>query len=164
MSTCRSASSRFAEAGEHFVLHKLYLLDLVGGQAPRGMAETDLLVMRRDGSDVATVQVKARRERPADRRVDARKHEDIIRDNLWYVFVCFGGDHPLCYVIPSAVVAHAVAKRHKAWLERPGRSGQQHRDSAFRRLCPTDSAKLDVPGYPDGWMDKYMEDWHPLGA
>lgn len=159
------SQQQVSEAGEHFVLHKLYLLDLVGGQAPRGMAETDLLVMRRDGSGVATVQVKARRERPADGGWMMReKHERIVRDNLWYVFVCFGSTHPLCYVIPSNVVADAVAKRHQAWLAQPGRGGQQHRDSAFRRLCPTDSTKLDVPGYADGWMTRFEEGWSALGA
>lgn len=159
------SQQQIAEAGEHYVLHRLYLRGLVGGQAPRGMAETDLLVMRPDGTDVATVQVKSRRERPPDGGWHMQaKHEQIVRDNLVYVFVCFGDVHPLSYVIPSAVVADAVAKRHQAWLKQPGRAGQPHRDNAFRRLCPTRADRLDVPDYPEGWLDPYDGFWDLIGA
>src|ERR671910_471711 len=86
-----------SEAGEHYALYRLYVLGYVGGQAPSGMAETDLLVMRPDGTNVATVQVKTRSSEPPDGGWHMQvKHEAIARDNLFYVFIGLETDPPLC--------------------------------------------------------------------
>lgn len=152
------STHQVAEAGEHYVLYRLYLLGLVGGQAPRGMAETDLLVMRPDGREVATVQVKTRSSLPRDSGWHMQqKHENIVRDNLWYVFVGLETNPPLSYVIYSGVVAEVISRAHRTWLSTPGRGGHERKDSKFRRLCPDYS--LDVPGYPVGWIEQYREGW-----
>lgn len=152
-----------SEAGEHYVLYRLYLLGLVGGQAPRGMPETDLLVMRPDGEHVATVQVKARSKSPRDGGWHMQaKHEYVVRPKLFYVFVGLETSPPVSYVIPSAVVAEVIARAHRTWLNAPGRGGRAHRDSSFRRLCP--DYGLPVPGYPAGWAETYRERWDLLDA
>ena len=91
------------------------------------------------------------------------KHEQLVRESLVYVFVCFGDEHPLSYVIPSTTVAQAVASRHRAWLTQPGRNGRPHQDGDLRRLCPTDTTKLQVPGFPNDWLEDYRERWDLIG-
>ena len=146
-----------SEAGEHFVLYRLYALGYVGGQAPRGMAETDLLVMRPDGTNVATVQVKTRSQVGADHGWPmAQKHEGIARNNLFHVFVGLETDPPLCYVIPSQVVAEVIRRDHATWLDTPGRGGRPHQDNNMRKLRPT------MRGSLDGWIDQYRDAWHLL--
>ncbi len=157
----RITHQQVSEAGENYVLYRLYLMGLVGGQAPRGMPETDLLVMDRDGNALATVQVKARLEKPRDGGWHMqKKHEQIVTPRLFYVFVGFETEPPLSYVIPSAIVADAVRDVHLAWLRAPGKNGKQHNDSSFRRLVG--SPGLDIPEFPDGWIEKYRDGWEML--
>jgi hypothetical protein len=151
-----------AEAGEHYALYRLYELGFVGGQAPRGSAETDLLVMWPDGTNVAIVQVKTRSAKPPDGGWHMQpKHERIARDNLFYVFIGLETDPPLCYVIPSKVVADVIRLSHAIWLDTPGKGRRPHKDSNVRRLCPAYKG-LIVPGYQDGWIEQYRDAWHLL--
>ena len=102
------------------------------------------------------------------------KHESLIADDLFYVFVDVGrepSDLATCYILPSRVVADAIRLCHKVWLATPGRNGQPHRDSAVRRLLPdysgtrpeTDKGKAIIDRYSLGWLDQYRENWSILG-
>lgn len=153
------SQQQVSEAGEHYVLYSLYMRGMVGGQAPRGMPETDLLVMTPEGATVATVQVKARsvaRGRTPGWHMQA-KHEQMIRNNLYYVFVGLEVNPPLTYIIPSRVVADVVSEAHRAWLATPGHSGQQRNNSKFRWI--TSDYKLPLENYPPGWIERYRERW-----
>jgi hypothetical protein len=127
------------------------------------MPETDLLVMRPDGTHVATVQVKARSTLPHDGGWHMQeKHERIVRPNLFYVFVGFETQPPVSYVIPSAVVAEAIGCAHQKWLKIPGHGGRAHKETKFRRLRR--DYGMPVPGYPAGWADQYLEKWDILNG
>ena len=54
-------------------------------------------------------------------------------------------------------MAEVVAKAHRAWLAIPGKRGQPHQDSKFRRVQP--AYDYAVPGFERGWMDRYRENW-----
>jgi len=68
---------------------------------------------------------------------------------------------PFTYVVPAAVVARALGECHQAWLQQPGKMGQQRKDGDMRRMLP-DYSHLDMGNYGVGWMDTYKEGWHLL--
>ena len=61
------------------------------------------------------------------------------------------------HLLPAKQVAKAVSMSHKIWLTTPGKRGQAHNDSEMRWI--TSEYPFDVPGFKDGWMDKYLENW-----
>jgi hypothetical protein len=128
--------------------------------APPGTPATDILVVNIDESIVATIQVKTRTSGRDGGWHMSKKHESIIGDKLFYVFVDFELEVPNVFIIPSKVVAAAVSESHKAWLATPGKNGRAHKDGKWRRLEP--SWKVPVTGFGSGWMDKYHERWDLL--
>ena len=95
------------------------------------------------------------------------KHEKIRGERLFYCFVDFQSsykDRPLVYVMPSFVVATAIAAASKIWLDTPGKKGQSHRETNMRRLIPDFGKTLRVTDSPygAGWLDQYRDAWHLL--
>jgi hypothetical protein len=151
--------SKFAaEAGEHYVLYRLYREKVLAGQAPRGTDDIDLLVQREDGSAV-DVQVKARAKHAPDGGWHMKKkHESLTSPRLVYVFLNIENPaEPIAFVVPSAKVADVLRRSHQAWLDAPGKGGRQHKDTDFRRLRPS-YKDLDVP-YQGDWLEEYRERW-----
>ena len=101
-------------------------------------------------------------ERHRQRLAHECKAQRIISDLLFYCFVDFGDgvtSIPTTFVIPSAIVAAAMAKTHRMWLVRPGKGGRAHRDTDLRRLVPDYTVYLgnDCGEYGSGWLDRYRE-------
>jgi hypothetical protein len=153
-----SESNFAAEAGEHYVLFRLYRQGVLAGQAPRGTSAVDLLVQRPDRTSVE-VQVKTRAKHAADGGWHLRaKHETMKRPRLLYAFLNVEDPlNPVAYVVPSAKVAEVISNTHRVWLKTPGKGGKAHKDSDVRRLCPS-YGNLDVP-YQEGWLEEYRERW-----
>jgi hypothetical protein len=147
-------------AGEHFVLYKLHLQGMLSAPAPRGYKAVDIIVLNPDRSVAASLQVKTRTYGRDGGWHMGEKHETIVLPGLFYCFVDFEPQVPLTYVVPSHVVADVVAKAHRAWLAIPGKRGQAHQDSTFRRVQP--AYDYPVPGFERGWMDQYRENWGVL--
>jgi hypothetical protein len=110
-----------------------------------------------DGGTPIFIQVKSRQFGSDGGWHMRAKHEAVIEDNLFYCFVDFEPRDPVVYVVPSAVVAEAISKDHKIWLEKPGRNGVAHNDHDMRRLRP------DMFSMPKDWIEAYRENWQPLG-
>jgi hypothetical protein len=145
-------------AGEHLVLSRLLARGFLAAQAPRGTRKADILVNHIDGGAPYLIQVKAR-SKGKDRGWHMNeKHESQREADLFYCFVDFDAEHPFVYVVPSKVVADALAKGHKRWLQTPGKKGQPHNATTFRRLLP------EADHMPKGWMNKYLEAWDLLSA
>jgi hypothetical protein len=139
--------------------------DLIAALAPVGVPNADIVVTDKIGKRLCAVQVKVRRDLGTDGGWHmSEKHEHIDTPNIFYCFVDFGkslADHPKSWVIPSRVVAKALHVAHQRWLGMPGRNGRSHKDSKFRRFCPSyDHLKLGQ--YKLGWLDSYFEDWGRL--
>ena len=161
-------------AGEYYVLLRLCLLGYIAALAPKGVPNTDIVVTDIGGTRLCAVQVKARRNIGADKGWHMHaKHETIVSDLLFYCFVDFGDcdskdgnvPAPSTFVVPSAVVAEALAKVHRIWLNTPGRGGRVHKDSKVRRFVPDYSVHLHEkcpPEYRSGWLDRYREAWKLL--
>lgn len=160
-------STLTAAAGEYYVLARLCLSGKIAAQAPRGVPNADIVVTTVSGERLYAVQVKARRGVGADNGWHMkRKHEELTSDRLFYAFVDFGNSmrvNPTTYIVPSTVVASALATMHQAWLSRPGKQGQKHNDSDFRRFMPDYTVNCGTEhSYVDGWLDPYREAWELL--
>ena len=147
-------------AGEHFVLYKLLRRGLLAGLPPAGAPDVDVLVIDDDANVLISLQVKTRRK-GADKGWHMKeKHERLVSPRLFYVFVDMEPEDPVCYVIPSSVVAQCVTRENESWLATPGRNGQQHNDSVMRRLLP--KYPYPVEGFAEGWLETYREQWELL--
>jgi hypothetical protein len=89
------------------------------------------------------------------------KHEEMRDPDMFYCFVALGEIESNVYVIPSVNVADAVKESHATWLRTPGAKGQQHNHTDIRRIKNRYGMVLESA--PDGWMDKYLENWELLG-
>ncbi|MGH9605554.1 MAG: hypothetical protein ACRD3N_07625 [Terracidiphilus sp.] len=155
-------------AGEHYVLCELLRRGYIAALAPTGVPTADIVVTDIEGSRQFLIQVKTRRG------VGAKggwmmniKHETIRDERIFYCFVDFQSsdkDLPLVYVVPSAVVATAIADTHQAWLTIQGKKGQQHKDNNMRKLLPDFAKGPHVANYPygAGWLDQYLYAWDSL--
>ncbi len=158
----RSAIERsfLRQAGIHFVLSRLYQQGMLASPSPAGSATVDVVVLAGDETVVATLQVVTRSRGDAKGWEMNRRHERIRVPTSFHAFVDLEvkqGMMPITYVVPSSEVANVLVASHKAWLAVRG-----HRDSPMRRVKTAHS--FHVPGYPNGWMEKYREAWHQLSA
>lgn len=143
-------------AGEHLVLSRLLQRGMVASQAPEGVRMVDILVNPLEGGRPLFLQVKARQFGADGGWHMSEKHESQVQPDLYYCFVDFEPSSPTVHVVPSRVVAEALAQDHKEWLATPGRGGRAHKDHSMRRLRPK------MYSMPDGWMEKYLENWDQL--
>lgn len=140
------------EAGEHWVLYKLLRRGGIedATRASAGMKDHDLYVLLSDGSR-KRIQVKMRTTPGGDRGWWVSKNPAAASD-LFYALVDGSGDGaPEAYIVPSRLIAECVSEIATAKgrrLDRP-------------KICPS-FGKLDVPSFPDGWLDRYKGRWDLL--
>lgn len=139
---------------------------LIAALAPVGVPNTDIVVTDDIGDRLCAIQVKTRTEKGSDGGWHmGRKHESIVGDRLFYVFLDFGRDlnsQPTSFIMPSTVVAHVIKTSHEEWLAAPGKKGQQRKDSDFRRMVPDYDRMGLMIGFGAGWMEQYRENWSSL--
>lgn len=129
-------------AGEYFVAGELERRGFTVGVPMSNVKDYDLLCANREGKQFA-IQVKT----TADGRnkwMLAQKNENIISDNVYYVFVHLHQlDNPTYFVVPSKVVAETISKGHQQWLNTPSKSGEPHKDSNLRTIEFDDDTYLN---------------------
>ncbi len=163
-------------AGEHHVITQLLRRGWIASLAPYGAQNVDILVTDKNSKTRFNIQVKTHRGRftKSSGWPMKPKHETIIADALFYVFVDLGeqSTDPInSYILPSRVVADYIRRGHQIWLATPGRGGRPHKDSDVRQFRPdssnikliTEDAKTFIEQYPPGWVDQYRENWKFLG-
>lgn len=138
---------------------------MIAALAPAGVPNCDIVVTDDIGDRLCAVQVKTRNSTGKDGGWHmGKKHESLVAATLFYCFVDFAmGKHcgPFTYVVPAAIVAEALDECHQAWLNQPGKKGQQRADGDMRRFLP-DYSHLAIGRYGPGWLDCYREAWHLL--
>lgn len=161
-------------AGEYHVLSQLLRRGWIAALAPDGAPNMDILVTDKNSKKLCAIQVKTRRDIGGDKGWHMRpKHETMVADDLFYVFVDVGkqpSDTTVSYVLPSSVVAACIRDCHQVWLDTPGKGGQPHQDSDVRRLLPdysnikpiTETGRKTLDRYRSGWLDAYRENWSIL--
>ena len=162
-------------AGEHHVLSQLLRRGWIAALAPDGAPNMDILVTDEESNKLCAIQVKTRRGKGSNIGWQmASKHETLISDDLFYVFVDVGkqpSDPTTSYVLPSRVVADCIRHCHQVWLDTPGKGGRPHKDTNLRRLeldhsrvkPITQQGKSIIDKYRTGWLDPYRENWRILG-
>lgn len=149
----KTDSNLVGAAGEHLVLSRLLSKGFLAAQAPRGTRRVDVLVNFLNGSEPCLIQVKSRSIGNDGGWHMSAKHEEMTEPDLFYCFVDLQPEHPIVFVIPSAVVAAVLKKDNEIWMQTPGRHGQSHNETSFRRLRPK------CLGQDPAWMDEYLEKW-----
>ena len=162
-------------SGEYHVLSQLLRRGWIAALAPDGAPNMDILITDERSHKLCAIQVKTRRDKGRDKGWHMqRKHETLIADDLFYVFVDVGrrpSDTATCYIVPSQVVADAIRLCHEVWLDTPGKNGQPHRDSNVRRMLPdysnnvkptTDEGKATIDRNSLGWLEEYRDNWSVL--
>lgn len=161
-----ASSTLLGAAGEYYVMAQLLRRGLIAALAPAGVPNADIVVSDEVGDRLCALQVKSRLAKGSDGGWHMRaKHERIRSEFLYYVFVDFGASldaHPVCYIVPSEVVADVIQRSHALWLKMPGQRGQERKDGDLRRMLP-DYDRVGLPiGRGAGWLEKYREAWEPL--
>ncbi len=132
------SSTIVGAAGEYHVLSHLLRRGWIAALAPDGAPNMDILVTDENNNKLCAIQVKTRRDIGSDKGWHMKpKHEILIADALFYVFVDVGkkpSDPTNCYILPSKAVADCIRLCHQVWLDTPGREGRPHKDSSVRRL------------------------------
>ena len=169
------SSTIVGAAGEYHVLSQLLRRGWVAALAPDGAPNMDILVTDEHNNKLCAIQVKTRRDIGNDKGWHMKpKHETLIVDDLFYVFVDVGkkpSDPTNCYILRSKTVADCIRLCHQVWLDTPGRGGRPHKDSSVRRLVPdysyikpiTEEGTVVIDRYRRGWLDPYRENWGILG-
>ena len=169
------SSTIVGAAGEYHVLSQLLRRGWIAALAPDGAPNMDILVTDEDNRRLCAIQVKTRRGIGKDKGWHMKpKHETMVVDDLFYVFVDVGkrpSDPTTCYIMPSRVVADCIRRVHKVWLDTPGRGRRPHKDSNVRRLRPdyssikpiTREGTAIIDDYRANWLDPYRENWRILG-
>ena len=128
-------------AGVHFVVAELSRRGWISLPTIRNTAGIDILA-HKDGKSVQ-LQVKTRRD---SRRFTLRESaEQLIGENLYYVFVNLKQhDSPEYFIFHSSMVADYVTRTHKMFLQ-AGR-----KENAFRTF-PNVHQKIALDDYESNW-------------
>jgi hypothetical protein len=159
-------SAQVKAIGEHYVLARLISLNYIVGLSPENTKNVDLIAISENGKKHLQIQVKTRTiGRASDNGWHMQqKHEKIVNDDLFYVFVAIYSqwtdqNQPITYVIPSKKVASILIKSHIDWHSTPGAKGQQRKDTKLRRIMP---CYKDSPSISQDWMEEYSDNWEIL--
>ena len=69
----------------------------------------------------------------------SKKNENIVGDNIFYVFVkLIGDEQPKYYIYPSSYVAETIKTAHQEWLNKPGKNRSSHNDNTMRVFVADD--------------------------
>ncbi len=161
-SELKTDTALLGAAGEHLVLSRLLLRGFLAAQAPHNVRKADILVNHLDAKPPCLIQVKARSGKGADGGWHMKqKHEDIVDKDMFYCFVDFGYEEAKIFVVPAKKVAEVVRESHATWLKQPGKNGKAHNDTEMRRI--RNDYSMNLKSAPQGWMNKYLENWDILG-
>jgi hypothetical protein len=143
-------------AGEYLVLSRLLTKGFLASPAPRGTEKVDIVVTDKDGKSNFRIQVKTTLGSSKNGWFLSRKHEKHVDHDLFFCLVSLSMPTSEIFVVPATVVAEAISRDHKAWLETPSRSGKPHVDSDMRRV----SASMRL--MDENWLEEYLERWDLL--
>jgi hypothetical protein len=130
-------------AGEYLVAGELSRRGWIASITLRNTQGVDILASSLDLNRSVGIQVKTSQYPKAVWLLN-KKAESLVDEDLFYVFVRLNGlGAPKFHIVPSSVVAEYTRRTHEAWLKRPGRDGQDHRDNPQRKFADEDEQFLD---------------------
>ena len=130
-------------SGEYFVAAELERRGYTCAVPMSNTKDFDILAIRRDNNHQYAIQVKTTSKGIKHWQLSA-KNEQLIGDNIIYVFVVLNGlATPEYHIVPSAIVANYIYSNHRNWLATPGRNGQKHKDTPMRTFEDKSNEYLD---------------------
>jgi len=119
-------------AGEYLVAGELSRRGYVASLTLLNTRGIDILASNKDATKSVGIQVKTTQGAKAA-WVMAKKAEQDLAENLFYIFVCLPpGATASFHIVPRKVVGRYLREGHARWLATPGRHGQAHHDSNVR--------------------------------
>lgn len=130
-------------SGEYFVAAELERRGYTCAVPMSNTKDFDILAIRRDNNHQYAIQVKTTSRGIKQWALNA-KNEQLIGDNIIYVFVVLNGlANPEYHIVPSSVVAEYIHTYHQKWLMTPGKNGQKHKDTSLRAFEDKNDEYLD---------------------
>ena len=130
--------------GEYFVAGELERHGFTVAVPMSNVKDFDILaISRNDNSKQFAIQVKTQSGSKREWTL-SKKNEDLIGNNIVYVFVLLNGlEMPQYYIVPSKTVANSIKASHQNWLKTPGKNGKEHNDSSMRKFSLNDDHFLN---------------------
>lgn len=133
-------------AGEYFVAEELERRGFTVGVPMSNVKDYDILCINKNGKQFA-LQVKTT-SFGNNKWILSSKNEKIIDENVFYIFVHLHQlDKPTYYIVPSRVVADTISKELTAWLNKPSKNGELHKDNNIRTIRFSDDIFLEKWDY-----------------
>ncbi len=130
-------------SGEYFVAGELERRGFTCAVPMSNTKDFDILAINRSNYNQYAIQVKTTSYKQKNWALN-KKNEDLIGDNIVYVFVSLNElDNPEYHIVPSKIVADSIKIRHQEWLNTPGKQGQAHNDNPMRRFSDYDDEYLN---------------------
>jgi hypothetical protein len=139
-------------------MYELLRRNFVAALTPEGVPSVDVLISDLDGGHLASLQVKTA-SAPRGSWPLGTKSEKLVAERLFYCFVMPKDaemSSPDCWIVPSGIVAEHVKASHQTWLAGEPKRGSARKDGE-RRAMHKKCDPLDQ--YPEGWMDRYKNNW-----
>ena len=135
-------------SGEYFVAGELERRGFTCAVPMSNTKDFDILAISRETYNQYAIQVKTTSYKSKEWTL-GKKNEDLIGDNIVYVFVSLNElDNPEYHIVPSKIVAETIKREHNEWLNTLGRNGQKHNDNPMRKFSDKE--------------DKYLNNWEYL--
>lgn len=135
-------------SGEYFVAGELERRGFTCAVPMSNTKDFDILSISRETYNQYAIQVKTTSYKSKEWTL-GKKNEDLIGDNIVYVFVSLNElDHPEYHIVPSKIVAETIKREHNEWLNTLGKNGQKHNDNPIRKFSDKE--------------DKYLDNWDLL--
>ena len=135
-------------SGEYFVAGELERRGFTCAVPMSNTKDFDILSISRETYNQYAIQVKTTSYKSKEWTL-GKKNEDLIGDNIVYVFVSLNElDHPEYHIVPSKIVAETIKREHNEWLNTLGKNGQKHNDNPIRKFSDKE--------------DKYLNNWDLL--
>lgn len=135
------------EAGEHLVMSRLLRHGHLASQAPRTWKADDILI-----HGGCSVQVKTTNKGLKPEWLVGKSIE--VSPVQFYALVDYRDAlNPVVYVVPSGDLEVAAETADRRYYE------QRPNSKPFDGRTVRDGWSHDVPEYPDGWLQRYLEAW-----
>ncbi len=132
-------------SGEYFVAGELERRGFTCAVPMSNTKDFDILAINRETLNQYAIQVKTTSYKSKEWTL-GQKNEDLVGDNIVYVFVSLNElETPEYHIVPSKIVAERIKKEHSEWLNTPGKNGQKHNDNPMRKFNDKE--------------DKYLNNW-----
>lgn len=130
--------------GEYFVAAELERHGFTAAVPMSNVESFDILAISHDAPyKQIAIQVKTTQKSKKE-WILSEKNENLIGDNIFYIFVTLHGlSYPEYHIVPSKVVAEYISEDHKRWFSSPGRDGSQHKYTTIRKFRDEDNSYLD---------------------